>query len=207
MAPFTNPSLKTLLCAISLLAMTLCAALAQAPINARDVEAKLSENPEKRVYIKSINPYTGGTVNNDRTSGRSYAKGAVVISDSSGAEVKYPLVELPVLFTKNTDELLNAQSDANVSEMAEILKRLHSEDKNRTFAVEGHASKDGDETRNEELSKLRAVKIRQLLLARGVPNGAIGSTDGFGSKYAAAKASDSEEQRKEDRRVDVRREK
>ena len=69
------------------------------------------------------------------------------------------------------------------------------------FAIEGHASAEGDPQRNRELSKSRAEKIEGLLLAQGVPVEALTRAEGFGADYARHPATAPDAQLQLDRRV------
>jgi outer membrane protein OmpA-like peptidoglycan-associated protein len=52
-------------------------------------------------------------------------------------------------------------------------------------AIEGHASREGGDKRNQELSDLRAARIKSWLLERGVNPGKVTSSIGYGSRRNA----------------------
>ena len=131
---------------------------------------------------------------------RVYSKSAVVITRQSGATETHPFVEVPLLFVVNTDELRKDDaSRENVVKVAQMLKELAAQ--KATFAIEGHASAEGNAARNRELSNLRALRIQELLRAQGVPAEVLARTEGFGSDHAQHPADASNSQRQEDRRV------
>lgn len=138
----------------------------------------------------------------DPVTKRLYTKDALVVTRQSGAMEERPYVALPLLFRTDSDELLDATSRKNVLKVAEMLKDLGS----ATFAIEGHASAEGDARRNSELSKLRAAKIQSLLRAQGVSAGTLARVDGFGSTHAQHPPTARDTQLREDRRVLVVRE-
>jgi outer membrane protein OmpA-like peptidoglycan-associated protein len=48
--------------------------------------------------------------------------------------------------------------------------------------IEGHASKEGSDERNQTLSEMRANRVKEWLIERGVAPEKIESTHGFGSR-------------------------
>lgn len=174
-------------------------ARAQERAAAFEVEAaKATLSPE----VKKPRFLTKGV---DPVKSRFYTKDAVIITRQSGAKEEHPYVPVPLLFRVNTDELLDSMSRENVIKLAQLLKDLGKE--NTAFAIEGHASAEGDAQRNRELSNLRALKIATLLRDQGVPTSMLGRTEGFGSAHARHPATDSPALLQEDRRVLVVKEK
>ena len=104
------------------------------------------------------------SIGGDPVATRSYTKDAVVVTHASGAQEEHPYVAVPLLFKKDSDELLGATSRDNVAKVAQMLKDLGS----ATFAIEGHASAEGNSKDNFDLSKKRAAKIQTLLREQGV---------------------------------------
>ena len=51
--------------------------------------------------------------------------------------------------------------------------------------IEGHASREGNEEHNQELSELRARRVKEWLVAQGVDSNRIEATLGFGSSKPA----------------------
>ena len=185
------------------LALGLGSALAQQKASTFDTgaaKAALSKDVEKtapKFFTKGI----GG----DAVTKRFYTKDAVVVTRASGAKEEHPYVAVPLLFRVNTDELLDATSKDNVTKVAQVLKELGAQ--NATFAIEGHASAEGDGQRNLDLSKLRAAKIQSLLREQGVPSAVLVRQEGFGSVHAQNPANAPESKLQEDRRVLVVKEK
>ena len=131
---------------------------------------------------------------------RVYSKSAVVITRQSGATETHPFVEVPLLFVVNTDELRKDDaSRENVVKVAQMLKDLSAQ--KATFAIEGHASAEGNAARNRDLSNLRALRIQATLRAQGVPVEVLARTEGFGSAHAQFPAKADEPQLQLDRRV------
>ena len=141
------------------------------------------------------------SVGGDPVAKRFYTKDAVVITRQSGATEEHPYVAVPLLFRVNTDELLDTVSRQNVVRLAQMLKDMGTQ--NCTFAIEGHASAEGDARRNLDLSKLRAAKIQSLLREQGVAAGELARVEGLGSEHAQFKDPRiaSESQLQQDRRV------
>ena len=180
---------------INLLALGLVMAQAQERVEKFDIDAakaKLSGQVAK-VPGKFVTKGIGG----DPVKKRFYTKDAVVITRASGAEEKHPYVAVPLLFRVNSDELLDATSRENVAKVAQLLKEFGSS----RFAIEGHASAEGDAQRNRELSKLRAARIQSLLREQEVPPASLARVDGFGSDHAQFPADAGEPRLQQDRRV------
>jgi outer membrane protein OmpA-like peptidoglycan-associated protein len=179
------------------------AALAQERASSFDTRAAkeaLSKDVSKTAP-KFITKGIGG----DPVTKRFYTKDAVVVTRASGAKEEHPYVAVPLLFRVNSDDLLDATSKENVTKVAQLLKDFGA--KNTTFAIEGHASAEGDSARNLDLSKLRAAKIQSLLREQGVSSAVLVRQEGFGSTHAQNPASSPEAKLQEDRRVLVVKEK
>lgn len=185
------------------LTLGLGAALAQeraATLDTRAAKAALTKEVEKtqpKFFTKGI----GG----DAVTKRFYTKDALVVTRASGAKEEHPYVAVPLLFRVNSDDLLDATSRENVTKLAQLLKEFGAQ--NSTFAIEGHASAEGDSQRNLDLSKLRAAKIQSLLREQGVPSAVLVRQEGFGSSHAQNPANSPEARLQEDRRVLVVKEK
>jgi outer membrane protein OmpA-like peptidoglycan-associated protein len=185
----------------TLLTLGLAGAQAQdraVPFDENAAKARLSGDVAKtpaKFYTKGI----GG----DPVTKRFYTKDAVVVTHASGAKEEHPYVAVPLLFRKNSDELLDATSRDNTIKLAQMLKDLGS----ANFAIEGHASAEGDQQRNRELSNLRALKIQALLREQGVPAAELTRVEGFGADHAQHPATAPDSQLQEDRRVLVVKEK
>lgn len=191
--------------------LTLCftLALGLAAAVAQDRAATFDAGAAKEALSKDVSKsppkfFTKG-IGGDAVTKRFYTKDAVVVTRASGAKEEHPYVALPLLFRVNTDELLDGTSKDNVAKVAQVLKDLAA--KNATFAIEGHASAEGDGPRNLALSKLRAAKIQALLRDQGVPTAVLVRQEGFGSTHAQNAATAPEAKLQEDRRVLVVKEK
>ena len=165
--------------------------------SAREALSKDVQKTQPKFFTKGI----GG----DAVTKRFYTKDAVVVTRASGAKEEHPYVAVPVLFRVNSDDLLDSTSRDNVVKVAQLLKEFGAQ--NATFAIEGHASAEGDSQRNLDLSKLRAAKIQSLLREQGVPSAVIVRQEGFGSSHAQNPANSPEQKLQEDRRVLVVKEK
>jgi outer membrane protein OmpA-like peptidoglycan-associated protein len=180
---------------ISILALALAAARAQDHASSFDAEAAKAKlaPPVAKMPGKFLTKGIGG----DPETKRYYTKDAIVVTRSSGATEQHPYVAVSLLFQKNSDELLDTVSRENVAKVAKMLKEIGA----GGFAIEGHASAEGDADLNIKLSKLRALKIQTLLREAGVPETELGRIDGFGAKFANAAATAPEKQLQQDRRV------
>ena len=187
------------------LPLLLAIILGCAPAFAQERAAKFDPDVAKAKLsggiAKTFGRFTAKGIGGDPVTKRFYTKDAVVVSRASGAKEEHPYVAVPLLFVKNSDELRDDSSRENVMKVAQILKDLGST--GATFAVEGHASAEGDSQRNLELSKLRAAKIQSLLREQGVPAGELVRVEGFGSAHAQFQdpRTASESQLQQDRRV------
>jgi outer membrane protein OmpA-like peptidoglycan-associated protein len=131
-------------------------------------------------------------------------RGVRIITYADNSTKERPLVEIPLLFEVNSDQLKGAQSQDNLRLLAEKLKSLAAD--GIKVSIEGHASAEGAAKRNLELSKQRAEAIQFRLRELGVNHALIQSAEGYGSKFAAHSDSAPEEDRELDRRVLVVRE-
>lgn len=145
-------------------------------------------------------------VSNDATgrSGGARARGVRVITYADDTIEEKPLVEIPLLFEVNSDQLKGAQSQVNLRILAEKLNSLEKD--GLQVSIEGHASAEGSEQRNQELSEQRAKAIVSKLLELGVDQSVIKSSRGYGSKFAEYSADALDVDLELDRRVLVVRE-
>jgi|LakMenEpi03Aug12_release.lakeMendotaPanAssembly.Ray.scaffolds.fasta_scaffold201846_2 outer membrane protein OmpA-like peptidoglycan-associated protein len=136
---------------------------------------------------------------------REYSKrGVRIITYADNSTKERPLVEIPLLFEVNSDQLKGTRSQDNLRLLAEKLKSLAAD--GIQVSIEGHASAEGAAERNLELSEQRAEAIEFRLRELGVNGALIRSSRGYGSAYAAHAATAPEENRELDRRVLVVRE-
>lgn len=118
-----------------------------------------------------------------------------------------------ILFVVNTDKF-NFDISATALSLAKMLEYVKQCD-GLQVVIEGHASEEGNAKRNQQLSEMRAKKVREWLLEQGVNPAKISSTVGFGSsqpkiKEPAGKAlkaiskDELEKIRKQNRRITVK---
>jgi outer membrane protein OmpA-like peptidoglycan-associated protein len=84
-----------------------------------------------------------------------------------------------ILFIVNTD-LFNFEYPGTIRNLMRLLEYINQCD-SLQVSIEGHASEEGNPKRNQELSDLRAKKVRQWLIEQGVPEYKIARTIGYGS--------------------------
>ncbi|MEA3207969.1 MAG: hypothetical protein QOE70_1026 [Chthoniobacter sp.] len=179
--------------------LTLGLALAQAQERAPKLDVDDAREKLSGSVAKTPGKFLPKGIGGDPVTQRFYTKDAIVITRASGAKEEHPYVAVPLFFRVNTDELLDGTSRENVSRVAQLLKDLGAT--GASFAIEGHASAEGDPQRNIDLSKLRAAKIHSLLREQGVVPAALARVEGFGSAHAQFPADAREPQLQKDRRV------
>lgn len=117
-----------------------------------------------------------------------------------------------ILFIVNTDQF-NFDASGTVTNLMKLLEYVKQCD-GLEIKIEGHASEEGSKERNQELSDMRAKKVRQWLIEQGVQPNKIAAAIGFGSsqpkiKEPTGKAlkkiskEDLENIRKQNRRITV----
>jgi outer membrane protein OmpA-like peptidoglycan-associated protein len=120
-----------------------------------------------------------------------------------------------VYFVVNTDEFdfSRPETDESLARMLAYVNQCPG----LGVMIEGHASREGTEKRNQALSDLRAKKVKDWLIERGVDPNKIEATFGYGSRQNAVPEPDPkskearqmdpqqlEEIRKQNRRIAVR---
>ncbi|RYD65338.1 MAG: OmpA family protein, partial [Verrucomicrobiaceae bacterium] len=94
-----------------------------------------------------------------------------------------PYVTIPVLFERETAELLDSESRVALEETAKAILDVLKTSPDAGFEVEGHTSVEGTDEFNMQLSAARARRVYNELTQRyGVPVSVIGA-HGFGEKY------------------------
>ena len=94
-----------------------------------------------------------------------------------------PYVTIPVLFEKETAQLLDSESRVALEETAKAILEVLKTSPDAGFDVEGHTSVEGTDEFNLQLSADRARRVYDELTQRyGVPISVIGA-HGFGEKY------------------------
>lgn len=126
-------------------------------------------------------------------------RNVVVVHDKEQSR-EMPYVTLPVLFVKETAELLDAESRAALEQVAGVILAVSKAEPGTLFDIEGHTSTDGTDEFNMTLSAARSQRIYDELTKRyGVPPTAL-SAHGYGESFPAY-PNGTEEQMQQDRRV------
>ncbi len=111
-----------------------------------------------------------------------------------------PYITLPVLFVKETAELLDSDSRLAIQETAAAIMEVLKTTPDATFDIEGHTSTDGAAEMNLELSALRAQRVYDELTKNYAVPPAVLVAHGHGENYPAY-PDGTEEQMTLDRRV------
>jgi outer membrane protein OmpA-like peptidoglycan-associated protein len=111
-----------------------------------------------------------------------YERNVVVVEEKEQKrELSY--ATLPVLFVKETAELLDQQSRTDLEKVARVILEVSKTDPNARFEIEGHTSTDGTDEFNLNLSVARAQRIYDELTQRyGVPPQVL-AAHGYGEGY------------------------
>lgn len=129
------------------------------------------------------------------------AKGVKIVPRSNGTVEEQPFVPIPILFKVNTDKLLDATSVHNVRLLAEKLAEIRRSDPAASFVIEGHASAEGNDQENRDLSSRRARRIQALLGELSETPASQLSALGLGEDFARHEAHAPDQLLQEDRRV------
>jgi OOP family OmpA-OmpF porin len=128
-----------------------------------------------------------------------FTKAARIVSQPDGSLVESPLVEIPVLFDQGKATLrADAVSQRNLRRLAEAILAI--KDADARFTIGGFASAEGDGGANLKLSEDRASTVLKALMEMGVPQTVLKS-EGYGTRFAVAKATEPDELRAKDRKV------
>ena len=126
-------------------------------------------------------------------------RSVVVVQDKEQSR-ELPYVTIPVLFVKETAELLDAESRAALEQVASVILEVSKTEPGTLFDIEGHTSTDGTDEFNMTLSAARSQRVYDELTKRyGVPATAL-SAHGYGESFPAYPQG-TEEQMQLDRRV------
>ncbi len=118
-----------------------------------------------------------------------------------------------ILFIVNTDKF-NFDVPETALNLAKLLEYIN-QCEGLQVIIEGHASEEGNQKRNQELSEMRAKKVQEWLLQQNVNPSKIAGTVGFGSSQPKIKeprgaelrkisSDELEKIRKQNRRITVR---
>ena len=125
---------------------------------------------------------------------------SVVVVEDQGQSRELTYVTLPVLFVKETAELLDAESRGALEQVAGVILEVSKTEAGALFDIEGHTSTDGTDEFNVTLSAARAQRVYDELTRNyGVPASAL-SAHGYGENFPMY-PNGSEEQMQQDRRV------
>lgn len=111
-----------------------------------------------------------------------------------------PYITVPVLFVKETAELLDADSRLAIQETASAILETLKTSPDAVFDIEGHTSTDGEEAMNLDLSAQRARRVYEELTKNYAVSPTVLTAHGYGENYPSFPAG-SEEQMTLDRRV------
>jgi outer membrane protein OmpA-like peptidoglycan-associated protein len=127
-------------------------------------------------------------------------RNVVVVLEDQGQSRELPYVTLPVLFVKETNELLDQESRAALQEVAGVITAVSQAEPGTQFDIEGHTSTDGTDEFNLSLSAMRAQRIfDELTQNYGIPASLL-SAHGYGESFPMYPQG-SEDQMQLDRRV------
>jgi outer membrane protein OmpA-like peptidoglycan-associated protein len=107
----------------------------------------------------------------------------VVVVEDQGQFRELSYVTLPVLFVKETAELLDAESRAALEQTAGVIRNISAADPNARFDIEGHTSTDGTTEFNASLSAARAQRIYDELTRRYAVPATVLSAHGYGESF------------------------
>jgi outer membrane protein OmpA-like peptidoglycan-associated protein len=115
-----------------------------------------------------------------------------------GRELHY--LTIPVLFVKETDDLLDVESRQAIEETAAAIRDVIAADPTARFDIEGHTSTEGTDEFNMELSAKRARRVYDELTQRYQIPAEVLTAHGYGENFPRY-PDGTEEQRMHDRRV------
>ncbi len=108
---------------------------------------------------------------------------SVVLVEDQGQSRELPYVTLPVLFVKETSELLDQESRNALEQVAGVILAISKTEVGTVFDIEGHTSTDGTDEFNVSLSASRAQRVYDELTQRyGVPPSVL-SAHGYGESF------------------------
>lgn len=111
-----------------------------------------------------------------------------------------PYLTIPVLFVKETADLLDVESRAAIEDTVAAIREIIATDSTAVFDIEGHTSTDGTTELNLDLSAKRARRIfEEFTIRYQIPASAL-SAHGYGEAFPAY-PDGTEAQMTHDRRV------
>lgn len=109
-------------------------------------------------------------------------RNVVVVQDQNETR-ELPYVTLPVLFVKETAELLDAESRAALEQVASVIRNVSQTTPGAKFDIEGHTSTDGTAEFNATLSAARAQRVYDELTQRYKVPPEVLSAHGYGESF------------------------
>ncbi len=94
-----------------------------------------------------------------------------------------PYVTIPVLFVKETAELLDTESRSALDQTAAAILEITKTEPTAVFDIEGHTSTDGTDETNMTLSAARARRVFEELTRRYNISATSLSAHGYGESY------------------------
>mgnify|MGYP003669059621 CR=1 FL=1 len=111
------------------------------------------------------------------------AVSGVVLVEEQGQTRELPYVTLPVLFVKETNELLDDESRAALQQVADVILAVSKTEPGAVYDIEGHTSTDGTDEFNLDLSGARAQRVYDVLTETyGVSPSSL-SAHGYGESF------------------------
>ncbi len=108
---------------------------------------------------------------------------SVVVVEDQGQSRELSYVTLPVLFVRETSDLLDDESRNALQQVAGVLLAISKIENGTVFDIEGHTSTDGTGEYNATLSASRAKRVYdELTKIYGVP-AAMLSAHGYGESF------------------------
>jgi len=139
-------------------------------------------NPEPQTALKTTKTTT--VVDTPGQPRRVYnSERSVVLVEDQGESRELPYVTLPVLFEKETSDLLDQESRNALQQVAGVILAISKTEAGTIFDIEGHTSTDGTDEYNLNLSAARAQRVYDELTQRyGVPASVL-SAHGYGESF------------------------
>lgn len=126
-------------------------------------------------------------------------RNVVVVGDPQQS-YELPYVTLPVLFEKETAQLLDKESRAALEQVAAVIREVSKTTPGAHYDIEGHTSTEGTEEYNLTLSAARAQRVfDELTQTYGVPASVL-SAHGYGEGFPHF-PNGKEKEKQQDRRV------
>ncbi len=156
------------------------------PLKADTDGDRLTDSDEiRRVKTDPLKPDTDGdgVIDSDDACplvpGVASAKGCPAQTPKRGVVLNFS----DIYFIVSTDKFdtTRAETEENLRKLLAYVNQCEG----LVVAIEGHASREGNEKRNQDISAQRARHIQAWLIEQGVAPGKIQSAEGFGSKRNA----------------------